>query len=438
MTNNEKKFFWEITPGHVCNLKCDSCYAAENARPDHRLLDWNNLEKAENSAIDIGMTSLEILGGEPLLHPNLEKFISNFKRRVPHGFCGVVSNGTLISEKKALLLKNAGLDQLTVSIDGTNAEINDKNRGQGSYDKALEGANHALEAGLGVTLAYTVNPYNIDDTPNIFPFAKRIGFEAVGIQILDMFGRAKESFKNNTWFNRKVGLNAIIGTYDLPRQNIYSEVNTRNKFKALLNRFYNAGMELPPLRCDGGSETFMVSSGGDFLPCSQYAYGPNGEIRNLGINLTTGNSDSIDNIQKQYLDFNHRMSLLENTNFSSCQACEHRQSCAPCPLANPKGVVPECEWVDSKLMELNNLVRTSLVSVKIEPEEVNQNRVNFKVPTQEQVLSIPMNRDMFYKIMNLRKVKDMEDLLQSDLVEFLCKLRSHQIISLSNFIDISK
>jgi len=72
------------------------------------------------------MTSLEILGGEPLLHPNLEKFISNFKRRVPHGFCGVVSNGTLISEKKALLLKNAGLDQLTVSIDGTNAEINDK------------------------------------------------------------------------------------------------------------------------------------------------------------------------------------------------------------------------------------------------------------------------------------------------------------------------
>ncbi len=437
MTNSEKKFFWEITPGYVCNLKCKSCYAAENARPDHRILNWKNLEKAENSAINIGMTSVEILGGEPLLHPNLEKFISNFKQRVPLGFCGVVSNGTLISEKKAKALKEVGLDQLTISIDGTSAEINDKNRGQGSFDKALEGANHALEAGLGVTLAYTVNPYNIKDTHNIFPFAKRIGFEAIGIQILEMFGRARESFKDENWFNRMVGLNAIIDTYDLPRQDLYSEVNTRNKFKTLLNRFYNVGMELPSLRCDGGKETFMVSSGGDFLPCSQYAYGPNGEIRNMGINLTTENSESIDNFQKQYLNFNHSMSLLENTNFSSCQSCEHHESCAPCPLANPRGIVPECEWVDSKLMELNNLVRNSVVSVKIEPEEASESRINFKVPTQEQALSIPMNRDTFNKIMNLGKVKDMEDLLQSDMVEFLCKLRSHQIISLSNFTDIS-
>lgn len=437
MVNSEKKFFWEIVPGHVCNLSCKSCYAADNARPDHRILDWEDLKKSQDTAIDIGMTSLEILGGEPLLHPNLNQFVSNFKKRVPSGFCGVVSNGIRLSKEKAKAFKDAGLDQLTVSIDGTTASINDKNRGQDSFDKALEGANYALEAGLGVTLAYTVNPYNIKDTPNIFPFAKKVGFQAVGIQILEMSGRAKESFKKDTWFNRKVGLNAIIGTYDLPRQDIYSEVNTRNKFKTLLNRFYNAGMELPSIRCDGGTETFMVSSGGDFLPCSQYAYGPNGEIRNLGINLATENLDSIKDSQKQYLDFNRNMSVLENTNFGSCLVCGHHESCAPCPLINQKGIVPECEWVDSKSAELNKLVRSSNVSIKIEPEEVSQNQINFKVPTQEQPLSLPVNRDTFNKILNLGKVKDVEDSLQSDMVEFLCKLRSHRVISLSNFTDFS-
>lgn len=433
MTNSEKKFFWEIVPGETCNLRCGSCYAAENARPDHRILRGKELIRAENIAIDIGMTSLEILGGEPLLHPDIDNFVANFKKRVPSGFCGIVSNGILITEKKTKSLKESGLDQLTVSIDGTTAEINDKNRGLGSFEKAIRGANFAMEAGIGTTLAYTINPYNIKDTANIFPFASRIGFEAIGLQILEMTGRAKNTFKNETNFNRITGLNAMATAYNFSRKNIYSEVNTRNKYKTLINRFYNAGLELPKIRCDGGRETFMLSSGGDFFPCSQYAYGPSGETRNQGVNLSTKNIDSIDLFQKKYLEFNSSMSLLENINFSTCQACGHRESCAPCPLINPKGQIPECEWVDSKTNELNNLVRSSRVSLNLEPEELSLNRISFKVATQEQALSVPMSRESFQKIIDLGEVKQMEDLTQSDMVEFLCKLRSHRVISLSNF-----
>ena len=433
MTNCEKKFFWEIVPGEACNLRCGSCYAAENARPDNRILRGKELIRAENVAIDIGMTSLEILGGEPLLHPDIDSFVSNFKNRVPSGFCGIVSNGTLITEKKIKLLKESGLDQLTVSIDGTTADINDKNRGLGSFEKAIRGVNFAMESGIGTTLAYTINPYNIEDTANIFSFANKIGFEAIGLQILEMTGRARKTFTDETNFNRITGLNAMMTAYNFPRQSIYSEVNTRNKYKTLINRFYNAGLELPTIRCDGGQETFMLSSGGDFLPCSQYAYGSSGEIRNQGINLSTENIDSINLFQKKYLDFNYSMSLLENTNFSTCQACEHRKSCAPCPLINSKGEVPECEWVNSKVDELNNLVRSSRVSLNLEPEELSPNRISFKVATQERALSVPMSRESFQQIMNLGEVRQMEDLSQSDMVEFLCKLRSHGVISLSNF-----
>jgi sulfatase maturation enzyme AslB (radical SAM superfamily) len=80
-----------------------------------------------------------------------------------------------VTPEKAKILKNSGLDQLTVSLDGTTPDINDKNRGMGSFDKAIQGINNARNTGLGVTIAYTVNPYNICDTKNIFPFAQTYG-----------------------------------------------------------------------------------------------------------------------------------------------------------------------------------------------------------------------------------------------------------------------
>jgi radical SAM protein with 4Fe4S-binding SPASM domain len=246
-----------------------------------------------------------------------------------------------------------------------------------------------------------------------------------------MVGRAKKTFAKETQFNRTVGLNAIINTYDIPHQSIYSEVNTRLTFKKLLNRFYNAGMELPNLRCDGGTETFMVSSGGEFLPCSQYAYGPKGEIRNPSVNLVTDSPFTISRASEEYLEFNNSMAGLEVKNFSTCQTCDNQESCAPCPLANPAGIVPECEWVKTKTETLNNMVRESTVALKIEPEQIGESEISFKVETQKELITLSMDRLSLGDMINLGQVKNMEEWAGTDLVPTLCQLRSHQIISIS-------
>lgn len=431
MINSEgKRFFWEIVPGTRCNLRCETCYAAENARPDRRMLDWNDMKRVEDRAIGMGMTTVEVLGGEPLLYPHLDSFIAHFKNRYPKGFCGVVTNGTLITPEKARILKGAGLDQLTVSLDGTVNEINDLNRGQGSFEKAKAGIDNTLKAGIGVTMAYTVTPFNTRDTRNLFPFANKIGIEAVGIQIMEMVGRAKKTMSGYK-FDRVAGLNAIMGAYNGFRPKVYSEVNTRTLFKGLLNRFYNAGLELPAIRCDGGRETFMISSGGDLLPCSQYAYGPNGEVRRPGVNLVGDSPVAVENAINFYGEFNREMVILEGTNFSSCQNCNHQELCAPCPLANSAGVVPECEWVKTEMGNLDRAVRESTVKVLIEPEQTDESNISFRVPTQEKPIVLPMPRVTFDYIVNLGKIREIEKWAETDMVSFWCKLRSHQIISIS-------
>ena len=70
---NYKTAYWEIVPGNLCNLKCKNCYAAENARPDSRLLNWKKLKIALDRAIEFGIKKIDILGGEPLLHPHIDR-----------------------------------------------------------------------------------------------------------------------------------------------------------------------------------------------------------------------------------------------------------------------------------------------------------------------------------------------------------------------------
>jgi putative metalloenzyme radical SAM/SPASM domain maturase len=56
--------------------------------------------------------------GEPLLHPQLEKFISRAKLLLPeHAWVGFQSNGMAFDDQRAASLVNAGLDRICLSLD---------------------------------------------------------------------------------------------------------------------------------------------------------------------------------------------------------------------------------------------------------------------------------------------------------------------------------
>ena len=62
--------------------------------------------------------------GEPLLHPQLERFIADAKRMMPaSGQVGFQSNGQLLDRKRAFSLAEAGVDRICISADAVSADI---------------------------------------------------------------------------------------------------------------------------------------------------------------------------------------------------------------------------------------------------------------------------------------------------------------------------
>jgi cyclic pyranopterin phosphate synthase len=107
-----------------CNLACPYCLP-DGQEPAGLLTLEQRLAVIE-AAVALGVRSLRLTGGEPLLHPGLETLIRAAKplRRPPHtsgpglDAIALTSNGALLSAERARALRAAGLDRLTLSLDG--------------------------------------------------------------------------------------------------------------------------------------------------------------------------------------------------------------------------------------------------------------------------------------------------------------------------------
>lgn len=147
-----------------CNLRCKMCYEWGDCGSylEKEGLKTLDLEVAKRVLYDLSACKpyLELFGGEPLLYPHLEELL----RTIQEVGCKVdiPTNGTLLA-RYADLLVETGVRRVWVSIDGPQ-ELNDAQRGQGVYQRALEGlrALHSARTRrgasfplLGVTMVVT-------------------------------------------------------------------------------------------------------------------------------------------------------------------------------------------------------------------------------------------------------------------------------------------
>ncbi len=125
----------------ACNLRCRMCYEWGETGQQHQ----PEKKKPATLSFDLVETLMEdcrrektlysLFGGEPLLYPDLERVIHTAKR--VGSSIETVTNGTLLAGKAKMLVQE-GLDLVRVSLDGPR-EINDAQRGSGSYDRVLQG-----------------------------------------------------------------------------------------------------------------------------------------------------------------------------------------------------------------------------------------------------------------------------------------------------------
>jgi cyclic pyranopterin phosphate synthase len=120
--------------------------------PQKNLLSFEEITRLASNFVGLGVRKIRITGGEPLLRKNIEDLISMLAQlRSQDGSpidLSLTTNGVLL-RKKALLLKQAGLNRITVSLDALNdATFRRMNDVDVSVNTVLDGINAAHEAGF--------------------------------------------------------------------------------------------------------------------------------------------------------------------------------------------------------------------------------------------------------------------------------------------------
>jgi len=142
-----------------CNFRCSYCMPKEIFDKDYpylphaSLLSFEEITRLTQFFVAHGVQKIRLTGGEPLLRKNIEILIEQLAAlRTPEGKpldLTLTTNGSLLA-RKAKSLKAAGLQRVTVSLDGLDdATFRSMNDVDFPVADVLEGIAAAQDAGLG-------------------------------------------------------------------------------------------------------------------------------------------------------------------------------------------------------------------------------------------------------------------------------------------------
>ena len=180
---------WEVT--RTCNLACIHCRAAAQDHPYE-----NELTTAESfrllDEIQAFASPIIILtGGEPLLRPDIFEIAAYGTQK---GFRMTMAvNGTLLSADNTRRMQEAGIQRISISLDGATAASHDAFRQvAGAYEGALRGVRYAREAGLDFQINTTITQQNLHELSAIQELTISLGAVAHHIFLLVPMGRGKD------------------------------------------------------------------------------------------------------------------------------------------------------------------------------------------------------------------------------------------------------
>ncbi|HVE13844.1 MAG TPA: TIGR04053 family radical SAM/SPASM domain-containing protein [Elusimicrobiota bacterium] len=160
---------WETT--RSCALACRHCRAQAILGRHTDELTTAEAKDLLDQVAAMGTPILVFSGGDALNRPDLEELIRHGKRAGLR--LGAIPAATpRLTRERVAALKDAGLDQLALSLDAPTAELHDAFRGvPGSFAKTLEGAAFAREAGIPLQINTCLAAWNF---PHLEAMVERV------------------------------------------------------------------------------------------------------------------------------------------------------------------------------------------------------------------------------------------------------------------------
>ena len=318
---------WEVT--RSCNLACVHCRASSmHGRYAGELATAQGLKLLDDIAA-FSKPVIILTGGEPLLRADIYEIAAYGTNK---GLRMVLAtNGTLVTEETAGKMMEAGIQRVSISIDGMDAKSHDAFRNvPGALTGALTGIEAMKKAGIEFQINTTISKANLNQLQGIMDLAISLGAAAHHIFLLVPTGRGKEMAeqaispgdyeKTLNWFY-ETSLHCPIQLKATCAPHYYRIYEQRKKERGVRDKGQGAreqetGSPLHAMTrgCLGGISFCFISHTGQVQPCG-YLELDCGKINEKGFEDIWSNSP----IFKDLRDLNHYK--------GKCGRCEFTKVC---------------------------------------------------------------------------------------------------------------
>jgi len=186
--------FWEATLR--CNLACRHCGSrcSPETRPPEELSgeEARRIFREIAEDFDAREITIAVTGGEPLVRDDIFEVMTSAKEC--GFFWGMVTNAVLITAKTIGRMERAGMDTVSVSLDG-DAEAHAILRGAGSYERALRGLQLLIDQARFlecVQVTTVVHTGNIDRLERMYQQLAERGVGEWRLLMVDPIGRMRD------------------------------------------------------------------------------------------------------------------------------------------------------------------------------------------------------------------------------------------------------
>ena len=186
------QIYFYLTEG--CNLRCRHCWIApkyQSENDSYAALDLGLFKSIVEQAKPLGLTGVKLTGGEPLLHPQINKileYVRNEDLKVTFE-----TNGVLCTPELAASIAACNDPFVSVSLDGADAETHEWVRGvKGCFDETMNGIGNLANAGLRPQLIMTIMRHNRDQMEPVVRLAERSGAGSVKFNIVQPTARGEK------------------------------------------------------------------------------------------------------------------------------------------------------------------------------------------------------------------------------------------------------
>lgn len=186
-----RQVYIEVT--NRCNSLCGSCPLTYDHflpfEPKHHL-SWQQFRRIVDQLPQIERAVLHGIG-EPLLNPDLPRFIAHLKERGAHVLFN--TNAVLLDQRRGDQLVAAGLDELRVSMDGATRGMYRHLRGIDKFDQIIANvrafvARQRAAQTPKVSFWFVGMQENLHQLPDLVRLAADVGVQEAYLQRMTYFG----------------------------------------------------------------------------------------------------------------------------------------------------------------------------------------------------------------------------------------------------------